>query len=192
MLFRWLFNLTIQRYGFLFNPPNFFNFFIFINVRELIKNILKEYIEPKPILVCEIVIDNNLNEQEFIRQLEKNNNNIINLYKNAHSMDSVGSSSSFQRVDPDEIIDSIMGIENTIIKSAKKILESCITRCSINVIDNSIGIDYHMWLNKKTNSNNIQITINTSIHHPNHLKFRSNTSPTIVIDKFGDVFTRNI
>lgn len=92
----------------------------------------------------------------------------------------------------DEIVNSIMDIENVIIKSAKKIIEDCVSRCSINVIDNAIGIDYHMWLNKKMKSNNIQIVINTSIHHPNHLKFRPHISPTIIIDKFGDVFTRNI
>jgi hypothetical protein len=161
-------------------------------VKELIRKILKEYTKPNPILVYEIVINDSLNEQEFIKQLHRNEDNVINLYKNSHSMDSVGSFSNFQRADPDEIVNSIMDIENVIIKSAKKIIKDCISRCSINVIDNVIGIDYHMWLNKKMKSNNIQIIINTSIHHPNHLKFRSNISPTIIIDKFGDVFTRNI
>lgn len=161
-------------------------------MRDLIRQILREYTEPKPILVYEIVVNDILSEQEFIKQLHRDENGLINLYKNAHSMDSVGTSSSFQRVDPDEINDSIMELQNTIIKASKKIMETCTVRCTINVIDNVAGIDYHMWLNKKQNSNNIKIIINTSIHHPNHLKFRVNTSPTIIVDRYGDISTRNI
>jgi len=161
-------------------------------VKALIRKILKEYTEPKPILVYEIVINGSLNEQQFIKQLHRDDDGALNLYKDTHTMDSVGTLSPLQRVDPDEIIDSITEIENIIIKSAKKIMEKCVSRCSINVIDNVIGIDYHMWLNKSIKSKNIQVVINTSIHHPKHLIFRTQTSPTIIIDRFGDVFTRNI
>jgi hypothetical protein len=51
-----------------------------------------------------------------------------------------------------EITDSIMGVEYVIIKTAKKVLEDCVSRCSINVIDNFIGMDYHMWLEKTRES----------------------------------------
>ena len=161
-------------------------------MRELIRQILREYTEPKPVLVYEIVTSDILNEQEFIRQLYKNDNSTINLYKNEHSQDSIGTSSSFQRVDPNEINDSIVELQSTIIKAAKRIMEVCRVRCSINVIDNIAGIDYHMWLNKPRNSNNIKVIINTSIQHPHHLKFRVNESPTIIVDNYGDVSTRNI
>jgi hypothetical protein len=159
-------------------------------MKELIRQILREYTEPKPILIYEIVVNNILGEQDFIRRLHRSENSLINLYKNPHSQDSVGSSSSFQRVDPDEINDSIMDIESTIIESARRIMQECVARCSINVIDNVAGIDYHMWLNGT--HNRIKIIINTSIQHPNHLKFRVNESPTIIVDRYGDVFTRNI
>jgi hypothetical protein len=159
-------------------------------MKELIRQILREYTEPKPILIYEIVVNNILGEQDFIRRLHRSENSLINLYKNPHSQESVGSSSSFQRVDPDEINDSIMDIESTIIQSARRIMQECVVRCSINVIDNVAGIDYHMWLNGT--HNRIKIIINTSIQHPNHLKFRVNESPTIIVDRYGDVFTRNI
>ena len=159
-------------------------------MKELIRRILREYTEPKPILVYEIVVNDILSEQEFIRQIYRNNDNLINLYKNPHSQESVGNKTSFQRVDPDEINDSMMDIEPAIISSAKRIMETCTTRCSINVIDNIAGIDYHMWLNGT--NNRIKIIINTSIRHPNHLKFRVNESPTIIVDRYGDISTRNI
>jgi hypothetical protein len=159
-------------------------------MKELIRQILREYTEPKPILIYEIVVNNILGEQDFIRRLHRSENSLINLYKNPHSQESVGSSSSFQRVDPDEINDSIMDIESTIIESARRIMQECVVRCSINVIDNVAGIDYHMWLNGT--HNRIKIIINTSIQHPNHLKFRVNESPTIIVDRYGDVFTRNM
>jgi hypothetical protein len=159
-------------------------------MKELIRQILREFTEPKPILIYEIVVNNILGEQDFIRRLHRSENSLINLYKNPHSQESVGSSSSFQRVDPDEINDSIMDIESTIIQSARRIMQECVVRCSINVIDNVAGIDYHMWLNGT--HNRIKIIINTSIQHPNHLKFRVNESPTIIVDRYGDVFTRNM
>ena len=159
-------------------------------MKELIRQILKEYTEPKPILIYEIVVNNILGEQDFIRRLHRSENSLINLYKNNHSQESIGSSSSFQRVDPDEINDSIMDIESTIIQSARRIMQECVVRCSINVIDNVAGIDYHMWLNGT--HNRIKIIINTSIQHPNHLNFRVNESPTIIVDRYGDVFTRNM
>jgi hypothetical protein len=159
-------------------------------MKELIRQILREYTEPKPILIYEIVVNNILGEQDFIRRLHRGENSLINLYKNPHSQESVGSSSSFQRVDSDEINNSIMDIESTIIQSARRIMQECVVRCSINVIDNVAGIDYHMWLNGT--HNRIKIIINTSIQHPNHLKFRVNESPTIIVDRYGDVFTRNI
>jgi len=159
-------------------------------MKELIRQILREYTEPKPILIYEIVVNNILGEQDFIRRLHRGENSLINLYKNPHSQESVGSRSSFQRVDPDEINDSIMDIESTIIQSARRIMQECVVRCSINVIDNVAGIDYHMWLNGT--HNRIKIIINTSIQHPNHLDFRVNESPTIIVDRYGDVFTRNM
>lgn len=160
-------------------------------MKDLIRKILRESIVLNHILIYEIVINNVLNEQEFIRQLDKSEEQVVNLYKNNHSMDSVGSSSSFQRVSTEEINNSIMDLESVIIESSKQIMKTCITRCSINVIDNLAGIDYHMWLNK-TKNNNIRITINTSIHHPHHLKFREKESPTIIVDRYGDIFTKNI
>ena len=159
-------------------------------MKELIRQILREYTEPKPILIYEIVVNNILGEQDFIRRLHRSENSLINLYKNPHSQESVGYSSSFQRVDPDEINDSIMDIESTIIESARRIMQECVVRCSINVIDNVAGIDYHMWLNGT--HNRIKIIINTSIQHPKHLNFRVNESPTIIVDRYGDVFTRNM
>lgn len=161
-------------------------------MKDLIRQILREYTEPTPILIYEIVVNDILGEQEFIRQLHRDENSLINLYKNEHSKDSVGTLSSFQRVDPDEINDSIIELQTTIIKAAKKIMETCTVRCSINVIDNVAGIDYHMWLNKRPNTNNIKIIINTSIYHPKHLKFRTHISPTIIVDRYGNIFTRNI
>ena len=92
-----------------------------------------------------------------------------------------------------EITGSIIELEDVIIKSAKKYLnEDCVSRCSINVTDNFMGIDYYMWLEETMQSNNIRIIINTSIHHPKHLKFRTNISPTIIIGRFGNVFSRNL
>jgi hypothetical protein len=159
-------------------------------MKDLIKQILIEYVEPV-ILIYEIVVSNLVNEQDFMRQLHKSDDSLINLYKNSHSMDSVGTSSSFQRVDPDEINDSIIELQSTIIRASKKIMETCNSRCSINVIDDVAGIDYHMWLNL-TKNNTIKVIINTSIGHPNHLFFNKKISPTILVDRQGNISTKNI
>jgi len=78
MLFRWLFNLTIQRYGFLFNLPNFINFFIFINVKDLIKKILKEYTETKVTIRVVGNVGNNINESHFKPEIPKEIYSLIN------------------------------------------------------------------------------------------------------------------
>lgn len=57
-------------------------------MKELIRKILKEYTEPKPILVYEIVINGSLNEGgklTFIRKLRKLPPPEVILFKNKHS-----------------------------------------------------------------------------------------------------------
>lgn len=159
-------------------------------MRDLIRQILREYTESKPILVYEIIVSKNLNESEFIRRLSTDDIK-IDLLNNEHSKESIGNLSPLQRVDIEEIDFSIMNIKKHIVNYSKKILETCTKRCGINVIDYGIGIEYHLWLNKRKNGN-IRIEINTSIRHPKHLFYRESSSPTIIVDKDENVTTRHI
>jgi hypothetical protein len=163
-------------------------------VKELIRKILKEYTEPKPILVYEIVINGSLNEGgklTFIRKLRKLPPPEVILFKNKHSQLAIGSF-GIQRIDPDEIDKSLRepNVTETIISSAERILKQCDMNCSLNVVDYSVGFDYHMWLNQ-TETGNVQLIINTSISHPKHL-FHSKSSPLVIIYQDGEISTKNI
>jgi hypothetical protein len=153
-------------------------------MRDLIRKTLREY--HHPILVYEIVISNSLLEQDYVRNLDKN----IKLLKNTHSQESVGNS-KFSRVDPDMIDDSINEIQDELIMLSKKIIDNCSGKfCSIVVVDNPNGFDYHVWL-AKNNKNNINVIINTSIHHPKHL-FNSNKAPMLIVQMDGTIDTKFI
>lgn len=158
-------------------------------MRELIKNILKEYVNP--ILVYEIVLGKNLiNERdEFIRVLDKNDKDLV-LFKNKHSQINVGDS-TFSRVDPKFIDDSIRTIQSDFIKLVKRVSENCVTNenCKIIVIDKINGFDYQCWIVTKKNGN-IGVVINTSIHHPKRL-FNSDNGPTIIIETNGQLILKN-
>lgn len=157
-------------------------------MRKLIQQILKEY--TNPVLVYEIVISQTLLEDDFMRYLEKSDKNVI-LFKNEHSEETVGIPSKFARVDPKIIDDSIKDIQNDIIELSKKVIENCKgKKCSIMVIDYMGGFDYHMWL-RKNKAGNIMVIINTSIYHPKHL-FNSENSPTIIVDKYGNISYTNL
>lgn len=154
-------------------------------MRDLIKKVLKEYINP--VLVYEIVVNTNLLEQDFIRSLVPKE---IRLLKNYHSQEGVGFS-KFSRVEPEDIDNSISDIEDEIIFWSKKIANNCSGKnCSIIVVDKPNGFDYHVWLRKKKNEN-IDIIINTSIHHPNHL-FNPTKSPMLIINMDGTFETKFI
>ncbi len=163
-------------------------------MKELIRQTLREYTELKPILIYEIVLNKNLNEGSkltFIRKLRKLPPPEVVLFKNKHSELAIGSR-DIQRVSPDMIDKSLRepNVTETIILAAEKILQSCHTKCSLNVVDYSAGFDYHMWLNQ-TETGNIQLIINTSINHHKHL-YISKSSPLIIIDGDGEIFTKNI
>jgi len=159
-------------------------------MKNLIKNILKEYVVKNSVLVFEIVFSKNLTEQkDFIKQVDKD----ILLFKNKHSTENVGTSlNSFSRVDPKYIVDSVIENQDIIIVAVKKILSNCNKNScgSLHVIDNINGFDYHMWVNKNKKGNG-EIIINTSIHHPKSLT-KNKTTPFIVIDIFGNKFIRNL
>ena len=153
-------------------------------MRDLIRKTLREYYHP--VLIYEIVISNSLLEQDYVRTLDKN----IKLLKNTHSQESIGNS-KFSRVDPEMIDDSIMEIQDELIILSKKIVDNCSGKlCSIVVVDNPNGFDYHVWL-IKNKKNNINVIINTSIHHPNHL-FNSLKAPMLIVKMDGSLETKFI
>jgi hypothetical protein len=165
-------------------------------MRDLIRQLLREYRESSSILVYEIVVSKNLNESgrgklTFVRKLRKLPPPEVDLFKNRHSQLSIGTK-SIQRVDPNDIDESLkeFNVTETIILSAEKIIKECSENCSLNVIDYSAGFDYHMWMNK-TETGKIQLIINTSINHPKHL-YRSKSSPLITIYPDSQIFTENI
>jgi hypothetical protein len=154
-------------------------------MRELIRKILNEY--HTPLLMYEIIISKNLLEQDYVRSLGDKN---IKLFKNFHSQQNVGDG-KFSRVDPETINDSIMEIQDELIILSKKIVNNCSGKlCSIVVVDNPNGFDYHVWL-KKNNKNNISVIINTSIYHPNHL-FNSLKAPMLIVNLDGSVNTKYV
>ena len=154
-------------------------------MKDLIRKILNEYITP--ILAYEIVISKNLLEQDYVRTLGDKN---IKLLKNTHSQENIGNN-KFSRVDPEMIDDSIMEIQDELIILSKKIVDNCFGKlCSIVVVDNPNGFDYHVWLSKNK-KNNINVIINTSIHHPNHL-FNSLKAPMLIVKMDGSLETKFI
>jgi hypothetical protein len=159
-------------------------------MRDLIKKVLKEFIQP--ILVYEIKIGNKLlNERdEFIRVLDKNGIETV-LFKNTHSQENIGTFSKFARVDPKYIDISIKTIQDDFVKLAKRVKSGCSNNkgCKIIVIDKPNGFDYQCWLVSKKNGN-LGVVINTSIYHPSRLLNRDN-SPTIVVEMNGDLILRN-
>jgi len=161
-------------------------------MKDLIRQILREYIEPT--LTFKIVLNNSLSEQkEHIKKLIVPTEKEIELYKNRHSQElGKNNVSSLNRVDPDDIIDSIDNIKNAIIKSTNKIVDNCNkSDCgSLNVIDNSTtGFDYHMYINKIKGETHL--IINTSIYHPKFLK-RDLSSPLIIVDIYGEPYIKNL
>ena len=159
-------------------------------MRDLIKKVLREFIQP--ILVYEIKIGNKLlNERdEFIRVLDKNGIETV-LFKNTHSQENIGTFSKFARVDPKYIDISIKTIQDDFVKLAKRVKSGCDNNegCKIIVIDKPNGFDYQCWLVSKKNGN-LGVVINTSIYHPSRLLNRDN-SPTIVVEMNGDLILRN-
>ena len=154
-------------------------------MRDLIRKTLREF--NNPILVYEIVVSKNLLEQDYVRSLDDKN---VELFKNSHSQENIGNN-KFSRVDPDLIYDSIMEIQDELIILSKKIVDNCSGKlCSIVVVDHPNGFDYQVWL-RKNKKNNINIIINTSIYHPNHL-FNSLKVPMLVIKMDGNIGTRFI
>jgi|LakMenE01Jun11ns_1017448.scaffolds.fasta_scaffold9918883_2 hypothetical protein len=154
-------------------------------MKDIIKKVLREF--KHPILVYEIVISTNLLEQDYIRTLGDKK---IKLLKNTHSQENIGIG-KFSRVDPNIIDDSIRDIENELIVLSKKIVNNCFGKlCSIVVVDKPNGIDYHIWL-IKTKKDNINLIINTSIHHPEHL-YNSLKSPMLIIQMDGSINTKFI
>jgi hypothetical protein len=154
-------------------------------MRDLIRKTLREY--HHPVLVYEIVISNSLLEQDYVRTLGDKN---IKLLKNTHAQENIGDG-KFSRVDPDMIDDSIKEIQDELIFLSKKIVDNCSGKlCSIVVVDNPNGFDYHVWL-MKNKKNNINVIINTSIHHPNHL-FNNHKAPMLIVQMDGSIDTRFI
>ena len=154
-------------------------------MRDLIRKTLREF--NNPILVYEIVVSKNLLEQDYVRSLDDKN---VELFKNSHSQENIGNN-KFSRVDPDLIDDSIMEIQDELIILSKKIVDNCSGKlCSIVVVDHPNGFDYQVWL-RKNKKNNINIIINTSIYHPNHL-FNSLKVHMLVIKMDGNIGTRFI
>ena len=156
---------------------------------DLIKKIIREYVEPQ--LIIRIDLQKNLLEsRRYLGKLNNQYNSDIILYNNQHSELGAGGKSSFSRVDTDRIIDSINEYSDYIIDLATKILKNCKNNCSIVVVDYSMGFDYHMWVDQDIKGQ-IILTINTSIGHNKHL-FNTKNSPKIVIDRFGNVKYTNL
>jgi hypothetical protein len=154
-------------------------------MRDLIKKVLMEF--HHPVLVYEIVICNNLLEQDYIRTLGDKKTRLL---KNYHSQENIGGN-KFSRVDPEMIDDSIREIQDELITVSKKIVDNCSGKlCSVVVVDNPNGFDYHVWL-RKNNKNNINLIINTSIYHPNHL-FNSLKAPMLIVQMDGSISTKFI
>lgn len=156
---------------------------------DLIKKIVREYAEPQ--LIIRIDLQKNLLESKrYLGKLDNQYNSDIILYNNQHSELGAGGKSSFSRVDTDRIIESINEYSDYIIDLAIKIIKNCKGNCSIVVVDYSMGFDYHMWVDQNKRGQ-IILTINTSIGHNRHL-FNTQKSPTIVIDRFGNVKYSNL
>jgi hypothetical protein len=152
-------------------------------MRNLIKKVLREF--NQPVLVYEIVLKKSLQEQDFIRQIGNTN---VSLFKNKHSQRNIGTS-SFSRVDPKFIESSVYENENDIVDLAKHIITYCEGKgCSIIVVDEPNGFDYHVWL-EETLLGNIRMIINTSIYHPKHI-YNSEKNPMLIITMRGDIKTR--
>jgi hypothetical protein len=59
---------------------------------------------------------------------------------------------------------------------------------SILIVDNQVGGDYHIWVNRGK-SGTLFLTINTSIYHPKHLPQQKNDGK-IIITKIGDTIVK--
>lgn len=159
-------------------------------MRDLIRKVLKEYINP--VLVYEIKIGNKLlNERdEFVRVLDIDGEETV-LFKNTHSQENIGTTGKFARVDPKFVDLAIKTIQYDFVRLAKLVKKKCGTKpnCKIIVIDKPNGFDYQCWLVTKRNGN-LGVVINTSIYHPSRLLNRDN-APTIVVEMDGDIVLRN-
>ena len=114
----------------------------------------------------------------------------VTILYNTHS-DLATNSSHYGRIPVDEIKLAMEEILDLIVEVSLKVLDKdskSDNDNSILVVDNQIGGDYHFWVNK-SKSDNIFLTINTSINHPRHLPTSKN-SAKIVVTRVGDTIVK--
>lgn len=128
-----------------------------------------------------------LESRELLDQYEINGQNVDILY-NTHSNIGVNNS-SLGRIPVDEILDAMVEILEVIVEVSLNVLEDGNNKDkSILIVDNQVGGDYHMWINKGK-SDTLFLTINTSIYHPRHLPKLQNDAK-IIVTKLGDTIVK--
>ena len=130
-----------------------------------------------------------LEARELIAQYEVNGINVDILY-NTHS--SIGiNNSSLGRVPIDEVLYAMVEILEVIVEVSLNSLEKKTSHSkdkSILIVDNQVGGDYHIWVNRGK-SGTLYLTINTSIFHPKHLPLQKNDGK-IIITKIGNTIVK--
>ena len=124
-----------------------------------------------------------------IGEYEVDDHNVTILY-NTHS-DLATSDSEYGRMPVDEIKTAMEDILEVIVEVSLKVLkkeQKWHGDKSILIVDNQIGGDYHFWVNK-SKSDDIYLTINTSINHPRHLPTSKN-SAKIIVTRTGDTIVK--
>ena len=128
-----------------------------------------------------------LEARELLDQYEINGQNVDILY-NTHSNIGVNNS-SLGRIPVDEILEAMVEILEVIVEVSLNVLENGNNQDkSILIVDNQVGGDYHIWVNRGK-SGTLFLTINTSINHPRHLPKQQNDAK-IIITKLGDTVVK--
>jgi len=130
-----------------------------------------------------------LEARELLDQYEVNGINVDILY-NTHS--SIGiNNSALGRVPVDEVLYAMVEILEVIVEVSLNSLDKKSSHGkdkSILIVDNQVGADYHIWVNRGK-LGTLFLTINTSIYHPKHLPLKKNDGK-IIITKIGDVIIK--
>jgi len=130
-----------------------------------------------------------LEARELLDQYEVNGIDVDILY-NTHSNIGVNNS-ALGRVPVDEVLDAMVEILEVIVEVSLNSLEKDSNHDkdkSILIVDNQVGGDYHIWVNRGR-SGTLFLTINTSIYHPKHLPLQKNDGK-IIITKIGDTIVK--
>ena len=130
-----------------------------------------------------------LEARELLDQYEVNGIDVA-IYNNIYDNIEINNS-SLGRVPIDEVLDAMVEILEVIVEVSLNSLEKETNHGkdkSILIVDNQVGGDYHIWVNRGK-SGTLFLTINTSIYHPKHLPLQKNDGK-IIITKIGDTIVK--